>query len=164
MPSWRIHLFYSDSIYLDLIIPPPIPLDSSPGPPFVPPTNLARPVTAIEGPALPSRNDDAKPPPDHGTRRNAGLTIAIAATAAAIRAALLPHRRAVRRRRRRQRRDPRRAVPRDAGITVNFASPSKRIRLAPAFDAGESSSKTAPSSSSSSSPSSSLLFLSLLLC
>ena len=41
-------------------------------------------------------------------------------------------------------------VLRDAGITVNFASPSGCIRLAPAFDAGESSSKTAPSSPSSS--------------
>ena len=46
-------------------------------------------------------------------------------------------------------------VLRDAGITVNFASPSGCIRLAPAFDAGESSSKTAPSSPSPSpSPSS----------
>ena len=42
-------------------------------------------------------------------------------------------------------------VLRDAGITVNFASPSGRIRLASAFDAGESSSKTAPSSPSPSS-------------
>ena len=46
-------------------------------------------------------------------------------------------------------------VLRDAGIPTSFASPSGRIRLASAFDAGESSSKTAPSSPSPSpSPSS----------
>ena len=39
-------------------------------------------------------------------------------------------------------------VLRDAGIPVNFASPSGRIHVAPAFNAGGPSSKTAPSSPS----------------
>ena len=82
MPSWRIHLFYSDSIYLDLIIPPPIPLDSSPGPPFVPlPPQLdPRNVTADEGarPAVAQRRRQTFtrpwPPPQcrphrHGSNR-----------------------------------------------------------------------------------------------